>query len=169
MLNQNPTPLDYDEVISQKKVAFSPTQRKLQLLEWIPLLMLGAGLWLSLKGYYYGDSILKIGAISSALLYLFFSWYMFRVEKYHPLELLLSILCGLIFPVGLLGILSKKELWAYSEKLTASGIYGGLALLLVSIILFAFHLKDKRASLFYRNLISRLLIFTILLLYLNNG
>ncbi len=79
--------------------------------------------------------------------------------------MILSILCGLAFGVGILAILFRLESWEMSEEMLSIGIKGMVGLLLVSIGLFAFNLEDKRASLFYRNVIARLLIFTVLLLY----
>jgi len=166
MLEKNQTPLDYEEVISPEEITqLTPMQKVLQMLELIPLMILAIGLWMSSQGKGNAYLLLKIGGLSSAVLYLFFSWYMFRVGKYRPLEVILSILCGLVFPIGLLGILFKVESWESNQEMMNIGMYGGLALLFVSILLFGFHLKDKRASLFYRNLIARLLIFTVLLLY----
>lgn len=166
MTDKNQTPLDYEEVISPEEITqLTPMQKRLQMLEFIPLIILAIGLWMSNQGQEHSDTILKIGGLSSAALYLFFSWYMFKVGKYRPLEVILSILCGLLFPIGLLGILFKMESWESNQELMNFGMYGGLALLFVSILLLGFNLKDKRASLFYRNLIARLLIFTVLLLY----
>lgn len=166
MSDKNQTPLDYEEVVTPKDVTtLTPMQKRLQTLEFFPLLILAIGMWMTNTGKDNADTFLNIGGLSSAFLYLFFSWYMFRVGKYRPLELVLSILCGLVFPIGIFGALFEQVSWPYGRELLQFGTYGGVLLLFVSIVLFAFHLKDKRASLFYRNIIARLLIFTVLLVY----
>lgn len=166
MSKKNQDPLDIEEVISSgKEIPTSPLQKFLQNLEIIPLIILAIGLGLKYKGMPYSSELLIIGGTTSAILYIAFSWLMFRVGKYQTMEVILSILCGLAFGVGILAILFRLESWDRSEELLEYGIKGMVGLLFVSIGLFAFHLKDKRASLFYRNVISRLLIFTVLLLY----
>ncbi len=163
---KNQDPLDLEEVVSpEKEIPTSPLQRFLQNLEIIPLVILSIGLWMKYKGVAYSSEILIIGGSTSAILYIAFSWLMFRVGKYKILEVLISIICGLAFGVGILAILFRLESWEMSEELLAIGLNGMVGLLLVSIGLFAFNLKDKRASVFYRNVIARLLIFTVLLLY----
>jgi hypothetical protein len=163
---KNQDPLDLEEVVSpEKEIPTSPLQRFLQNLEIIPLVILSIGLWMKYKGVAYSSEILIIGGSTSAILYIAFSWLMFRVGKYKTLEVLISIICGLAFGVGILAILFRLESWEMSEELLAIGLNGMVGLLLVSIGLFAFNLKDKRASVFYRNVIARLLIFTVLLLY----
>ena len=166
MTNNNQDPLDLEEVISPKKeMATTPLQRFLQNLEIIPLIILAIGLWMKYQNMAYSSEVLIVGGSTSAVLYIAFSWLMFRVGKYKTLEVILSILCGLAFGVGIIAVLFRLESWEMSEELLAVGIKGMVGLLFVSIGLFAFHLKDKRASVFYRNVIARLLIFTVLLLY----
>ncbi len=166
MTNKNQDPLDLQEVISSKaEIPTSPLQHFLQNLEIVPLIILAIGLGMKYKGIDYSSEVLIIGGTTSAILYLAFSWVMFRVGKYQTLEVILSILCGVAFGVGILSILFRLESWEMSEELLSWGIKGMVGLLFVSIGLFAFHLKDKRASVFYRNVIARLLIFTVLLLY----
>lgn len=169
MSDKNPTPLDYEEVVSAEtsESPISPLQKKLQNLEFIPLITLAIGLFFKLQSWPYATEILVAGGTLSALLYLFFSWFMFRVGKYRPLEVVLSIFCGLAFATGIFAILFRMQDWERSEQLVNYGMKGIVFFLFVSIILFAFHIKDKRASVFYRNLISRLLIFTVLLLYIS--
>lgn len=169
MTDHNKTPLDYDEVVDEQKETADllPAQRRFQNLEIIPLILLAIGVTLRNIGFPYSNYLLFAGGFSCSILYGFFSWYMFSVDKYRPLEVILSILCGLIFPAGILGILSRYEGWPYGEQLMNISLYGGVGLIAVSILLFVFHLKDKRASTFYRNLIARLLIFTVLILQFN--
>ena len=169
MTDHNKTPLDYDEVVNKEKetATISPTQRRFQNLEVVPLILLAIGVTMRNNGLAYSTYMLFAGGFSSAILYGFFSWYMFSVDRYRPLEVILSILCGLIFPAGILGILARYESWQYGDQLMNFALYGGVALIAVSILLFIFNLKDKRASTFYRNLIARLLIFTVLILQFN--
>jgi len=169
MADKNPTPLDYEEVVSNETTEppISPFQKRLQNLEFVPLITLAVGLFFKLQSWPYASEILITGGTLSALLYLFFSWFMFRVGKYRPLEVILSILCGLAFATGIFAVLFRMQDWERSEQVVNFGQKGIVFLLFVSIILFAFHIKDKRASVFYRNLISRLLIFTVLLLYIS--
>jgi hypothetical protein len=166
MPENNQDPLDFEEVISpEKEIPTTPLQRFLQNLEIIPLIILSIGLGMKYKEMTFSSEALIIGGTTSAILYMAFSWVMFRVRKYQSLEVILSILCGLAFGVGILAILFRLESWEMSEEMLSIGIKGMVGLLLVSIGLFAFNLEDKRASLFYRNVIARLLIFTVLLLY----
>jgi len=166
MTKNNQDPLDLQEVISpEKEMTTTPLQRFLQNLEIVPLIILAIGLGMKYQNIAYSSEALIIGGSTSALLYIAFSWLMFRVGKYKPLEVIMSILCGLVFSAGILSILFRLESWEQSEELLTIGIRGMLGLLFISIGLFAFHLKDKRASIFYRNMIARLLIFTVLLLY----
>ncbi len=169
MTDKNPTPLDFEEVVSDEttEAPISPAQKRLQNFEFVPLITLAIGLFFKLQSWPYATEILIAGGTLSALLYLFFSWFMFRVGKYRPLEVILSILCGLAFSTGIFAILFRMQDWERSELLVSYGLKGIVFFLFVSIVLFAFHLKDKRASVFYRNLISRLLIFTVLLLYIS--
>ena len=167
MSEKNHTPLDSDEVLSpEKETQLTPWQKRLLTLELIPLILLALGLWMARNGNSNASNYLLLGGFASSILYLFFSWYMFKVGRYRPLEVILSILCGMVFPVGFFGILFIRESWPYGSELLNAGIYGGLGLAFVNIVLFAFHLKDKRATVFYRNIIARLLIFSMLLLYL---
>ena len=169
MTDKDKTPLDYDEVVDKEKETstIAPTQRRFQNLEVIPLILVAIGVTMRNNGFANSTYLLFAGGISSALLYGLFSWYMFSVDKYRPLEVVLSILCGLIFPAGILGILARYEGWNYGEELMTTALYGGIGLIIVSILLFIFNLKDKRASTFYRNLLARLLIFTVLILQFN--
>lgn len=168
MTEKNQTPLDFEEVVQKESEVPQLTtwQKRLLTLELIPLVLIALGLWMARNGNINAETILNIGGLLSAALYLFFSWYMFKVGKYLPLEIILSILCGLVFPIGFLGIFLMKTMWPYSTQMVSLGIYGGLFLAFVSIVLFSFHLKDRRATIFYRNIIARLLIFSMLLLYL---
>ena len=169
MSDKNKTPLDYDEVVDKEKekATIAPTQRKFQNLEIVPLILLAIGITMRNNDFAYSTYFLFAGGFSSAIIYGFFSWYMFSVDRYRTLEVILSVLCGLIFPAGILGILARYEGWKYGEELMSAALYGGVGLIIVSIVLFIFHLKDKRASTFYRNLIARLLIFTVLILQFN--
>lgn len=166
MTSKDQDPLDLQEVISpSKEIPTSPLQVFLQNLEIVPLIILAIGLWMKYQNMTYSSEVLIIGGSTSAILYIAFSWLMFRVGKYKTMEVILSILCGLVFGIGIISILFRLESWEMSEELLAVGIKGMVGLLFVSIGLFTFHLKDKRASVFYRNIIARLLIFTVLLLY----
>jgi len=169
MSDKNKTPLDYDEVVDKEKekATIAPAQRRFQNLEVVPLILLAIGITMRNNGFAYNTYFLFAGGFSSAILYGFFSWYMFSVDRYRTMEVILSVLCGLIFPAGILGILARYEGWKYGEELMNVAMYGGVGLIIVSIVLFIFHLKDKRASTFYRNLMARLLIFTVLILQFN--
>lgn len=166
MTEKNQDPLDLQEVVSsEKEIPTTPLQRFLQNLEIVPLIILAIGLWMKYQDMGYSSELLIIGGTTSAVLYIAFSWLMFRVGKYKTLEVILSILCGLAFGLGIIAIIFRLESWEQSEDILNIGIQGMVGLLFVSIGLFAFNIKDKRASIFYRNVIARLLIFTVLLLY----
>ncbi len=143
----------------------APVRKRLNFyLELIPLLFICCGFILKYFGFDYWMEVLGLGAILAALLYLFFAWYLFKVDEYKLPEVILSVLSGLVFLQGILGLLYSFFSWDGGFDLLSHGLYGGLWLSVLTMVVFLFHLKDERASKFYRKLLARLLVFTIILL-----
>ncbi len=158
-------PLDAEEPFDEELVE-DPRAWRRSLLELIPLSLIVIAVLLHKYDLPYSSEFFILGGSLAALLYLMFSWYMFKVKRYEKLEVVLSILCGLIFPVGILGLVFKIESWTNASTIMWSAIYAGGALLAVSLVLFVFHIRDERAATFYRNLLARLLVFCALLIRL---
>ncbi len=138
-------------------------------LELVPIALLVLALVLKHFEQDYWLELMVVGGLLSAFIYLFFSWFMFKVKEYHRLELILSVVSGMIFPVGILGLIGQLKGWELANDLIDNGLYAALGLCFFSIALFLFNLQDERASKFYRNLLARLLIFSGMLLQLSNN
>lgn len=158
MSNQK-QPLDYEEPENYVDPR-SPRLRNLAFyLELIPLILIASGVYLrSINNNLSGILILS-GGLIAGIMYLFFSWYLFKVEEYVFVEVLLSVLAGLIFAGLVFGVLFKIQSWEGAGQLIYFSMTGGLALCGVSFVLYLFQLGDPRSSRFYRKLLSRLLIF----------
>jgi hypothetical protein len=157
-------PLDYEEKeISTER----PRGRKSAFLELIPMALIVIGLYLRNKGNDAGSDFLILGGALASLFYLLFSWYMFKVEEYKKGEVFLSILVGLIFPLGILGLVGYYESWAYSSLLVNIALMSAGGLFVLCLALFIYNFRDERASIFYRNILTRLLIFSALLIRLH--
>lgn len=166
MVNQNgKTPLDYEEQ------AVDTTSKKgkkslAYLLEMIPIILLFIGVFLKKAGNEYWFEFLFAGGGLAALIYLLFSWYLFKVNEYRLIEVLASILTGLFFFLAFIGLYFKIASWTGGALLLNIGIYGGLGLFAISAFMYLFYLSDQRASRFYQNLLARLLVFVTILLSL---
>jgi hypothetical protein len=154
-------PLDFDEVVKPESESKSP--RKGSLLELIPIALIVIGLYLNNQGKPGASTMMILGGGLASLMYLLFSWYMFKVEEYKKSEIILSILAGMIFPAGILGLVSYYESWPYATELINVALIGAGVLFVISLILFIVNFRNERASIFYRNLLTRLLVFAALL------
>jgi len=164
MTESDKNPLDYEEEEIQEEGSGSS---KGSLLELIPIILIVIGLYLNNQGKPYGSEMLIIGGGLASLLYLLFSWYMFKVEEYKRNEIALSILVGLLFPTGILGLIFYYESWPYATELINISLIGSGILFVINLILFIINFRNERASVFYRNVLTRLLVFAALLIRLH--
>lgn len=170
MSESNKKPLDFDEVVEPVvKVEEDPRIHRGSMLELIPISIIVLALVLRRYEMDYSSEVMIFGGGLAALLYLLFSWYMFKINRYQKLEIGLSVLCGLVFPVGILGLVAQYEGWRSASDLLLWALYAGASLFVVALFLFLFNIRDERASVFYRNLLARLLVFCALLIRLNWG
>lgn len=157
-------PLDYEE---KEPSGGRPRSRKGALLELIPIGLIVIGLYLRNQGNEYGSQFLILGGVLASLFYLLFSWYMFKVEEYKKGEVGLSMIVGLIFPLGIFGLVCYYENWPYATQLINIALIGAGGLFVLCLGLFLYNFRDERASIFYRNILTRLLIFSALLIRLH--
>lgn len=165
MSEQNRKPLDYEE--SDEVYEASSRSKKGALLELIPISLIVLGLILRNNGKPYGSELLILGGGLASLLYLLFSWYMFKVDEYKKGEVVLSVLVGLLFPTGILGLVFYYESWPYATELVNVALIGAGVLFVVNLVLFIYNFRNERASVFYRNVLTRLLVFAALLIRLH--
>jgi len=165
MSSPNKQPLDFEEV-SPPEEEQKPS-RKGSLLELIPISLIVIGLYLRNQGMNGSSEMLIIGGALASLFYLLFSWYMFKVDEYKKGEIVLSILAGLIFPTGIIGLVGYYESWTFATPLINIALIGAAVLFVSSLVLFIYNFKNERASVFYRNLLTRLLVFAALLVRLH--
>ncbi len=166
MSDSNKKPLDFEEVVKPEEAR---NKTKGSLLELIPITLIVIGLYMKNNGINGASTMMIIGGGLASLMYLLFSWYMFKVEKYLKNEIILSILVGLIFPTGILGLIAFYENWLYATRLINIALIGAAILFVFSLILFIYNFRNQRASVFYRNLLTRLLVFAALLVRLHPG
>ncbi len=165
MPDQSNSPLDIDEVVSRRSE--KPDSIRGSLLELLAIGLIVTGFILKNKDAEIASQFIIIGWSLSALLYLMFSWLMFRVKDYQKYEVILSVLCGLTFVIGILGMLFVVEYWEGGPELMTVGLYSGAVLFVITIILFIINIRQNRAAAFYRNLLARLLIFCVILIRLH--
>ena len=88
-------PLDSDDIVKQQMVKnIKQSKSLLNYLEIIPIVILIAGVYLQRQSHPYWSEIILLGAGIAGFLYLFFSWFLFRVGDYRSSELTLSVLAG---------------------------------------------------------------------------
>jgi len=154
-------PLDYEEQMIVEKN--SRKKHLLFFLEAIPILLLAIGLFLRKINSEYWQMVILAGGSLTALIYLFFSWYLFKIKEYRLLEAIISVMTGLFFSFSFFGLFFKYLSWEGANGLLTVGMSGGLSLFVVCAFMFLFYLSDERASRFYQNILARLLIFTAIL------
>ncbi len=158
------SPLDYEESVEQEiETLKSWTNYQGYYLELFPILVICLGLFLHFQGNSWWQETIIVGGGLAVFFYLFLSWYLFRVGTYRQMELLFSILAGLFFSMGIIGILLHLLIWRNASLFLGIGFGGSVILFCGTFISFIFHLNDDRASIFYRNLLARLMIFIAIL------
>lgn len=163
-MTKSNTPLDIDEVVTPEEESNKRPFNRGSLLELIPLTLIVIGFYLRNNYAEVAFQFIVVGWGLSAFLYLFFSWYMFKVQTYKRYEVVLSVLCGLSFVCGILGMMFTLESWYGGSQLLNVGLVSGAILFTTSFILFLLNIKESRTSEFYRNLLARLLIFCVLII-----
>ncbi len=161
MFNQ---PLDYQ---GDKKIINPEVDqlRKIgQFLEVAPILILTVGMLMQTQGLPYWRSVILLGGGVSVAIYTFFSYFMFQLERYTTIEFTLGLFSAILFPVGVSGILFPEI--ADNFDFMTYCLYGCGALFSVSLVLFICNITDDRASIFYRSLIARVMVFGAILLRL---
>lgn len=164
MSESNKNPLDFEETIEEEN---NKSSRKGSFLELIPISLIVIGLYMKNNGIEGASTMMIIGGGLASLMYLLFSWFMFKVDEYQKKEIVLSILAGLIFPTGIIGLVAYYESWPYATQLINIALIGAAVLFVLSLILFIANFRNERASVFYRNLLTRLLVFAALLVRLH--
>ena len=162
MRSTKSAPLDSEEVLKEDNEALRNPYSS--LLELLPISLIALSVLLRYLDMHWWPYFLITGGGLAAISYLFLSWYMFKVERYVLFEVLLSTLFGLVFTIGTTGIIFKIQSWESSDELIRLAVYGGAGMTVCAFILFIFHFRDDRASIFYRSLLSRLLVVTAILL-----
>lgn len=168
MQEQFNAPLDFEE--KEVVVEEVPKANKLMfVLEMVPISLIGLGVFLRHQGIANWQYLLIFGGGIAAFIYIFFSWYMFKVKKYQMMEVCLSVFTGLLFGIGTVGVIFRLMTWQGSESMIYGAFTGGIGLTALCIMLFVIHLNDERGAAFYRNLLARLLIMSSILLsiYIN--
>lgn len=157
-------PLDFeeppDEDLEELK---SWTNRQAYYLELLPILVICVGLLLFYLGNAWWMETIILGGSLAVFFYLFLSWFLFRVGTYRKLELFFSTMAGFFFSIGIVGILLHLKFWRNAALFLNVGLWGSVAMLFGTFIGFVFHLSDGRASIFYRNLLARLMVFIAIL------
>ena len=159
------TPLDMEDQPEQQPAGEKAARKRLAVyLEIIPLALITGALLLRYIGNSYWIEVLLGGGLLAAVLYLLFSWYLFSTDDYKLWEVILSVISGLIFAAGIIGLLARMKGWRGGEWLLQAGLNGGIGLCALSCGLFLVNIRNERAAIFYRNLLARLMIFIAILL-----
>lgn len=163
-MTKNQSPLDIEEVVEPKKEGNKEFNRG-SLLELIPLSLIVIGFYMRNNDVEIASKFIIIGWSISAFLYLLFSWYMFKVQTYNErYEVVLSVLCGISFVFGIVGLILVFESRNGGSQLLTIALLSGVCLFVITFILFVLNITKSRTSEFYRNLIARLLIFCVIIL-----
>jgi len=155
-------PLDLEQAIGQHNV----TDRFVNIrffLELIPITLLSLGVFLRYKGMPYWDYTLLIGGVLSAGVYLLFSRFLLKAERQKTYEVVLSVASGIVIPLGILGLVFDTMYWNNAEQMMRYSLYGCLGLVFVTILSFLYRIKNQNAARFHRSLLSRLMIFAVIL------
>ncbi len=164
MAKEYKTPLDIEEVVDREVVQNDEMMRQLFLLEMIPIAIIGLGIALKYFGKPFWIYAFVLGGIAASVLYVYFSYYMFTVKKYNKLEILLAVLCAIYFPLGVASVVWSSMSLANAQDIVKTALYVGIGFSFVSMFLFVLHIRNERASSFYRGLLARILILTAILL-----
>jgi len=159
-----PQPLDY----TPKKDRNEPKVDRLRTLgnylELAPILILCGGMLMQTQGIPNWKPVILFGGGVAVVIYTIFSYYMFQLEKYTTIEFTLGLFSAVLFPLGISGIVFPE--YSQMGDTLAYGIYGSAILLGIGMILFIYNITDPRASVFYRSLIARVMVFGAILLRL---
>jgi len=166
MEEHHQTPLDFEEV-ETKSSPIREEYRNIRLLaEMLPVFIIAIGLWMKNNGWDQWKMTLTIGGFLASITYLLISLYLYKIRKYQGWEILLSILCGVLFPIGFIGVVFKVREIPFGGEIMTGALASAAVLFILSMVLFVLNLRDARAGVFYRNILARLLIFSTILLIL---
>lgn len=161
MLDQ---PLDYEKNIKAINPEVDRLRKLGQFLEIAPIVILGAGMFMQMQGLPHWRPVILLGGGISVAIYAIFSYFMFQMERYTTVEFTLSLFSAVLFPVGVSGLLFPEI--AENFDFMTYCLYGCVVLFFVSLLFFVFNITDDRASLFYRSLIARVMVFGAILVRL---
>ncbi len=162
MRSTKSAPLDSEEVLKEDHEALRNPYSS--LIELLPISLIALAVLFRYLDIHWWPYFLITGGGLAAISYLFLSWYMFKVQRYVLFEVILSVLFGGVFAIGVTGIVFKIQSWEDADQLIRLAVYAGSSMTICAFILFIFHFRDDRASIFYRSLLSRLLVVTAILL-----
>lgn len=163
------TPLDYEEKhedLSEDKESLIQT---MFFLEFIPIVLIAIGIWLKKYGNPNWIYAFVIAGFGACILYMYFSWSMYRLKEYKPVEIGMAVLCAIFFPLGILSVIAQELAWTNSDTILSTAVSGGVGFCGIAIVLLLFNIQDDRASSFYRTLLARILILTAILLSVYTG
>lgn len=162
-------PLDEDQIAKRIDLEEESGGKVRFLLELIPILLIAGAVALR----YFGNSnwtyLLTAGGAMAIGIYLFFSWYVFKVSIFTKWEVSMSVISGIFFSLCI-GILVSKNLhWYYVDEYIPNFMFLGMGFSAVCILFMLFNIRDNRKSLFYRNILARCLVLVAILLRMYIG
>ncbi len=131
-------------------------------LEWIPISLLTIGLVLRRQGSELWPYFLIGGGIATGVIFLFFSTILLNPKKGSRLEMVLSIVSGLLVALGIGALIAKFLYWEMAPQLILASIYAGLGLIFLVAFAFLINIRKPDSARFYRGLLARLFIFIAL-------
>ena len=162
-------PLDEDYI--QKKIDIEEeTGSKVRfLLELIPILLIGGAVAMRYFGNANWTYLLTAGGSLAIAIYLFFSWYVFKVSVFTKWEVVISVVSGIFFSISIGLLISKSLHWYYVDEYIPIFMFTGMGFSAVCILFMLFNIRNNRKSLFYRNILARCLVIVAILLRMYIG
>ncbi|MFT4663833.1 MAG: hypothetical protein ACI8YQ_003887 [Polaribacter sp.] len=141
-----------------------PNRRRLIwfYLEWIPISLLSIGILLRRQGSELWPYFLVGGGIATGVIFLLFSTILLNPQKGSRLEMVLSIVSGLLVAMGVGALIAKFLYWEIAPQLILTSIYAGLGMIFLVAIVFLLKIRKPESVRFYRGLLARLFIFVAL-------
>ncbi len=162
-------PLDEDQIIKSIDVEEETGSSVRFLLELIPILLIGSAVALRYFDNNNWTYFLTAGGTMAIAIYLFFSWYVFKVSIFTKWEVTMSIISGIFFSVSIGLLISKTLFWYYVDEYIPIFMFVGMGFSAVCILFMLFNIRDNRKSLFYRNILARCLVIVAILLRMYIG
>lgn len=162
-------PLDEDQIIKRIDVEEETGGKVRFLLELIPILLIGGAVALRYFGNANWTYLLTAGGTLAIAIYLFFSWYVFKVSIFTKWEVVMSVISGIYFSASIGLLISKSLNWYYVDEQIPIFMFTGMAFSAVCILFMLVNIRDNRKSLFYRNILARSLVIVAILLRMYIG